>query len=98
MARSNKRGGYTGTIANITAYTRRDSDEVYMRSKSSLTKERIKKDPAFEPTRRTNAEFGGRSTASRLIRDVLTPLQPIVDFNLAPVIAGKVNVLQKLDK
>lgn len=98
MAVQTPLAGFTGSIANIVGYTRRDSDKHFMRSlPQGMNKERIKNDPNFLPTRQNNSEFGGRSTGSRLIRDVLKPLNVVVDYNLAPVIAGKLTTLQKLD-
>lgn len=47
-ARLNENPGFTGTIANIVVYTRWGNH--YIRTKSTLTGKRVKKDPVFKNT------------------------------------------------
>src|SRR5689334_10870466 len=97
MAEQKGADSFTGRIGNMVAYKRRDSDKIFMRSLPDIPKNRFKEAPSFEPVRQNTTEFGGRSTASRYIRNVFDPLEAVVDYNLAPVVAGKVTVLQKMD-
>ena len=46
----------SGTLDNLTFY--RDGDQYLIRKKTSLTKKRVMKDPAFERSRQAMAEFG----------------------------------------
>lgn len=57
---------FTGTLGNLVAYEL--NGKIIVRTKSSLTKDRIKKDPAFVRTRESNQEFGGASTISKFLR------------------------------
>jgi hypothetical protein len=63
---------FTGSLHNISAYKRRDMDTIIIRSKGGPSKRMIKSHPSFDLTRRNNKEFGGRSTASKLIRGFFT--------------------------
>lgn len=68
---------FTGTFGGISFYKRQDVEEIIVRSKGGPAKGRVKKDPAYINTRRNNAEFGGRSTGSSLIKRMLHPLDAL---------------------
>jgi len=80
---------FTGSIGNFTAYRMWGIDGIVVRKKGGVSKERIQGDPQFARTRENNAEFSGRSTASRRIMKMLRPLKPLADYN----IAGPINAL-----
>lgn len=61
-----------GSLGNATFYKTKDGYKV--RTKSSLTKARIKSDPAFKNTREHCAEFGSAAKAGRLFRTAFRPL------------------------
>ena len=46
----------SGTLDNLTFY--KDGDQYLIRKKTSLTKKRVMKDPAFARSRQAMAEFG----------------------------------------
>lgn len=88
---------FTGSIDNLTAYKRRDSDKIIVRKKGGPSKERIKNDPKFDLTRRTNKEFGGRALAGRFIMQGIIPYKSLGDYNVAGPITALVKPLQELD-
>ena len=61
-----------GTIDNINFY--KTADGYKARKKSSLTAERIAKDPKFERTREAMANFGKAGSAGKLVRAALRPI------------------------
>ena len=62
-----------GTLENMT-FVHAKNGEVYVRRKSSLDKERVLHDPAFERTREHWNEFGHVSKTGKLIRKAIAPL------------------------
>ncbi len=54
----------------------------YVGLKSGVSKDRIKKDPAFKRTRENMAEFGGAASVSKNIREYLIPLRSLFEKNL----------------
>jgi len=80
---------FTGSIGNFTAYKMRGVDGIVVRKKGGVSKERIKKDREFLQTRLLNAEFSGRSAASKMIMRMMHPLKALADYN----IAGPLNAL-----
>lgn len=74
---------FEGTIGNMTAYKRRDSDKTYLRTKGGASKKKIKTHKAFERTRELNAEWSGCAKAAALIRDLLHIQKSVVDYNLS---------------
>ncbi len=59
---------FTGTIGNISAYSRKGSTNIILRTKGGATKEKIKRAPEFANTRKVNAEFGGASSTAKKIK------------------------------
>jgi len=89
---------FTGTISNIVAYRRRDMDQVILRSKGGPSKRKIKTHPHFDITRRNNREFGGRSTVVSWIRQSITPLLVLSDYNIAGPLNSLLKPVQEMDK
>jgi len=61
-----------GTIEDLSFY--RTKDGFLAREKTSLDKNRIKTDPAFQRTRENGAEFGRAGAAGRVMRRAFRPL------------------------
>jgi hypothetical protein len=97
MARLSSELTFTGSLGNISAYTRRDSDKIILRTKGGASKEVVKTSPAFVNTRRTNAEFGGRATASSFVMHALRPQKALADYNIAGPIITLLKPIQALD-
>ena len=97
MARVKQNNQYTGTIGGLSHYTRKGSDEIFVRSKGGATKEQIKNRPEFENTRRNNKEFGGCSKMSKAIRMAFIGMQHVADYNLAPALCSLMKNIQRAD-
>jgi hypothetical protein len=54
-----------GSISNLSAYKRRGSDKIIVRTKGGPSKEQINRLPSFKGLRNRNKEFGGRSTTCK---------------------------------
>src|SRR5690606_25048310 len=61
-----------GSIDDVSFYKTEDGYSI--RSKSSLDKDRLKTDPAFERTRENNNEFGNSATSGKILRKACTDL------------------------
>jgi hypothetical protein len=88
---------FTGSLGRFSAYKMRGSDKIILRTKGGASKEKIEKAPEFEKTRDLNAEFGGRSVASRSIMQSLYPLKALADYNLAGPLNSLIMPIQKMD-
>jgi len=97
MARVKQFDVITGSIANLSFYTRKGSSQVFVRTKGGATKSQIKRRPEFANTRRNNKEFGGCSKMSKAIRMSFFGLHQVADFNLAPALCSVVKNIQKAD-
>jgi len=91
MARINPDSSFNGSVGNLSFYKMRGVDQPIVRTKGGASKQKIKTHPNFETTRLINAEFGGRSTASKWIMRMMWPLKALADHN----IAGPLNALMK---
>lgn len=65
----------TGTIGDLSFYKTRDG--YFVRRKTCLSGERVKRDPAFSRTRQNAAEFGRAARAGKLLR---TAFEPLMEF------------------
>ncbi|MEI8085617.1 MAG: hypothetical protein WCG93_05300 [Paludibacter sp.] len=97
MARVKQLDVITGSIKNLSFYTRKGSDQVFVRTKGGASKEKIKRSPAFEGLRKVNKEFGGCSKMSKEIRSTFTSLAHVADFNLSSVLCSVAKNIQKMD-
>ncbi len=97
MARVKQLDVITGSLKNLSFYTRKGSDQVFVRTKGGATKDKIMRSPAFEEVRKTNKEFGGCSKMSKEIRSTFTSLAHVADFNLSSVLCSVAKNIQKMD-
>ncbi len=88
---------FTGPLGELTAYKMRGSDKIILRTKGGPSRKQIKTAPNFENTRRTNAEFGGRATASGWVRRAMGTLKILGDNNLSGRINALLQPIQELD-
>ena len=87
----------SGTIGNISYYTRKGSDKLYARKKGGPDKNMIANNPKFDLVRRNNKEFGGCSKMSKEIRQTFVMLAHTADYNLAPTLCTVAKNIQKAD-
>jgi len=97
MARVKQLDVITGSLKNLSFYTRKGSDQVFVRTKGGASKDKIKRSPAFEGVRKINKEFGGCSKMSKEIRSTFTHLAHVADFNLSSVLCSVAKNIQKTD-
>lgn len=84
MARVKNLDQVTGSLNNLSFYTRKGNNQIFVRTKGGASKAKIKRSPAFANVRKANMEFGGCSKMSREIREAFYGLEHVADFNLAP--------------
>jgi hypothetical protein len=97
MARVKNLDQITGNVGKLSFYTRKGSDEIFVRTKGGASKEKIKRDPAFANLRKANKEFGGCSRMSKQIRMTFYGLEHVAEFNLAPALSALAKNIQKTD-
>lgn len=88
---------FSGSISNISFYTRRGSDKVIARSKGGATKEKIKNSPKFEGFRLQQNEWKGCTSFASMLRYAFGGLHRLADYNLTPVLNGFAKNIQKTD-
>lgn len=87
----------TGSIKGVTFYTRRGSDQVIMRTKGGVNKDKIKRLPQFEGMRLQQKEWSGCTKFASGVRNAFGGLQRLADYNLSSALNSIGNKLQKLD-
>ena len=98
MARVNGIFNITGSLQNVSFYTIKGSDKVYMRTKGGPSKRRVKKGPEFEKLRKHQVEWKGCVTFSQGICNRARRIYQMRDFNVAPQMNGIAKKLMKVDK
>lgn len=88
---------FTGSVANLTAYTMRGTEGIVLRSKGGASRQQIRTSPAFEQVRRNNVEFSGRAVASKWIMKALWPQKALADYNTAGPLNALLKPIQELD-
>jgi len=97
MARLTPGINFTGSLGNLSAYKMHGVERIVLRAKGGASKKMIQTSPSFENTRRINAEFSGRSTASKCIMRMLWPLKALADYNIAGPLNARMKPVQLLD-
>lgn len=88
---------FQGSIGNISAYKRYDSDKTFLRTKGGASKNKIKTHKNFQRTRELNTEWSGCAKAGALIRNLLVLQQPMADFNTSAALTGIIKNIQVRD-
>lgn len=97
MARVNGIFNITGSLQNVSFYTVKGSDQVYVRTKGGPKKQRMKTGPEFALLRKHQVEWKGCVLFSRVCRIALNSIYAMRDFNVAPVLNGMAKKIVKLD-
>lgn len=87
----------TGSVGNVTFYTRRGTNKVIMRPKGGTTKKQMAANPKFDGLRKHQKEFGGCSRFGKYTRSAFGELRRVADYNLSAVVTGIGRNLMKLD-
>lgn len=88
---------FEGSIGNIIAYKRRDSDKIFLRAKGGVSKKRIQHDKNFARTRELNAEWSGCAKAAAMVRDLFHHQDLVTDFNLSGPLTAIAKEIQVRD-
>jgi hypothetical protein len=90
---------FTGSIGDITGYTRKGSDKNYIRSKGGISRQRILTAPEFELCRQNSSEFRGCGKAASSIRKAIFPVAHLTapNFNIISKATIIIKAIQKLD-
>jgi hypothetical protein len=97
MAKFNSDLSFSGSIGNLSVYRMRGVDKPVVRTKGGASRDKIRKLPAFAPTRQLNAEWGGCSKAGTNIRMALSSLKQLADYNFSGSLNAIAKAIQNLD-
>lgn len=91
---------FTGSLGNISGYTRKGSDKNFARTKGGADKDRIMNDPALELTKQNSVEFAGCGKAAGTVRQAVLPLAHLAapNFNINASATKILKVIQTLDE
>lgn len=87
----------TGSVGELSFYTRRGSDKVIMRTKGGASGDKIKRLPQYAGFRGQQKEWSGVTKCASGIRMAFGGLHRIADYNLTAPLNGLVNKMQKAD-
>lgn len=79
MAKLDSAFKFTGSLGDVTAVKRHDSDEYHLQYKGGPTKDQIETLPNFARTRENNSEFAGVAATVRYLRSSLHTLRGCED-------------------
>jgi hypothetical protein len=97
MAKMESAFPFTGTIDNMSFYKMRGVEGVIGRKKGGPTSKRVKESKTYQNTRRNSTEFGGRSTASKWLINMMAPLKALADHNIAGELNKMLRPVQQRD-
>ena len=97
MARVNGIFNITGSLQNVSFYTMKGSDKVYVRTKGGPTSRRMKVGPEFELVRKHQVEWKGCVKFSQDFSACLNSIYRMRDYNVSPVLNGIAKKIMKLD-
>ena len=87
----------TGSIQGVSFFTRRGSDQVIMRTKGGVSKEKLANAPQYEGLRKHQKEWGACTKFGSMTRYAFGGLTRLADYNLTAVLNGMSKNLMKLD-
>jgi hypothetical protein len=92
-------GGFTfkGSLGEISAYRMRGTDFTILRHKGGPPKERIKRHPNFEQTRRNNEEWKGCVLAVKSLIRAVYGVKHLADYNYAASLQALCKSIQSAD-
>jgi hypothetical protein len=98
MARLDSEFKFTGSVGDFIAYRRPGSDEIFLRAKGGVSREKLKRSDVYELTRRRGVEFGGRAKAASWVIKVLRPHKAAGNHNLSGRLTALLMSIQDLDE
>lgn len=88
---------WIGSLGTITAYKRRGSDKIILRTRKGPLSESVKNGENFEFARLNNSEFSGRSKVSSSIMHSMIHLKALADYNIAGPLNAILTPIQLAD-
>src|ERR1700733_4600795 len=88
---------FTGRLGPASAYTMRGHDKIVIRSRGGAKKHVIESSPSFEVTRQLNQEWRFVVKGAGVIRNKLSALKPMADYNVSGPLNALVKKLQVTD-
>jgi hypothetical protein len=89
---------FTGSVGNLSAYTRRGSEKVIIRTKGGASRDKIKKSPNFKRTRESNSDFALCMKVVKGLREAIKPVRHMADYNFTPALSSRTRQVQALDQ
>jgi hypothetical protein len=87
----------TGSVGELSFYTRRGSDKVIMRTKGGASGDKIKRLPQYAGFRNQQKEWSGVTKCASGIRMAFGGLHRLADYNLTAPLNSMANKMQKAD-
>jgi len=87
----------TGSMANVSMYTRQDNGQVIVRMKGGPTKNQIETKPEFEKVRQNNSEWAGCTRMASNIRKSFEVMNRLEDYAVNGALNAVCKEIQKLD-
>jgi len=87
----------SGSVGELSFYTRRGSDKVIMRTKGGTSGDKIKRQPQYAGFRNQQKEWSGVTKCASGVRMAFGGLHRIADYNLTASLNSLVNKTQKAD-
>lgn len=97
MAKAKGNIQFTGSMGNVSAYTRRGSDTIILRTKGGASKQQIRQSPVFAHTRLLNTEWSGCTKAGSYIREAMGAVKHLADYPFSGTLNGLAKKVQSLD-
>lgn len=89
--------GYTGSMGELSAYRMQGVDKIILRRKGGASREKIRRDPNFDLTRRNNQEWSGCTLMTKGILHALQPVRHLGDYNYTGDINSVCKKIQHTD-
>jgi hypothetical protein len=89
---------FTGKMGNMVAYRMAGTDKVVIRRKGGVSRERLKRGPEYELTRKNNSEWSGCITMASSIRRAIHPIRHLADYNFSGPLHALCKNIQLADK
>jgi len=87
----------SGSVSNVTFYTRRGSNEVILRTKGGVKGDKMKRLKQFDGFRQQQKEWSGVTKCAAGVRMAFGGLHRLADYNLTPALNSLCNKMQKCD-
>ena len=88
---------FSSNMGGFSVFTARNSNKLIVRSKGGASASKIKNDDSFERTRLQMTEFGGCSTAARMMREAMLTVKDLSNLSLHGQFVKMVSRIREMD-